>query len=238
MEPLAPSIQQVREQIERACFRAGRKPEDVLLLAVTKTVPEERIQQALQEGLTHFGENYIQEAQRKIETIRQGTWHFIGHLQKNKAKYAVKLFSMIETVDNPALARELNRLALQAGRTLDILIQVNEAGETTKSGLSPAQVPSLLSQIPGWPALRLRGLMTMPPYDPDPEKSRPWFRSLYQWREKWRQQFPLLDLSHLSMGMSHDFEAAIEEGATIIRVGKALFGERVSGVGDQPKISS
>ncbi len=226
MESLAHSIQQVRKQIERACLRAGRKPEEILLIAVTKTVPEERIQQALQEGLTHFGENYIQEAQRKIETIGQGTWHFIGHLQKNKAKYAVRLFSMIETVDNPALAQELNRLALQAGKTMDILIQVNEAGETTKSGLSPEQVPSLLSQIPGWPALRLRGLMTMPPYDPDPGKSRSWFRSLYRWREKWRQEFPRLDLYHLSMGMSHDFEVAIEEGATVIRVGTAIFGAR------------
>ncbi len=141
MGALTSSIQQVRERINQACLRAGRKPEDVLLIAVTKTIPEERIQQAIREGLTHFGENYIQEAQRKIEALKQGTWHFIGHLQKNKAKVAVRLFSMIETVDSPALAQELNRLALQAGKTLEILIQVNEAGETTKSGLSPDRVP-------------------------------------------------------------------------------------------------
>ena len=226
MGALTSSIQQVRERINQACLRAGRKPEDVQLIAVTKTIPEERIRQAIREGLTHFGENYIQEAQRKIEALKQGTWHFIGHLQKNKAKYAVKLFSMIETVDNQALAQELNRLALQAGKTLEILIQVNEAGETTKSGLSPDQVPSLLSESPDWAALRLRGLMTMPPYDPDPEKSRPWYRSLRQWQKKWQQQFPLLDLTQLSMGMSHDFEVAIEEGATIIRVGTAIFGAR------------
>lgn len=226
MDALAVSIQQVREHIRRACLRSGRRPEDILLIAVTKTIPEEHIQQALREGLTHFGENYIQEAQRKIDALQQGTWHFIGHLQKNKAKAAVKLFSMIETVDSPALARELNRLALQAGKTLEILIQVNEAGESTKSGLSPDQVPALLEESPSWAALRLRGLMTMPPYDPDPEKSRPWYRSLRHWQEKWQQQFPLIDLTQLSMGMSHDFAGAIEEGATIIRVGTALFGAR------------
>ena len=226
MGALTSSVQQVHERIEQACLRAGRKPEDVQLIAVTKTIPEERIQQAMREGLTHFGENYIQEAQRKIEALKQGTWHFIGHLQKNKAKTAVKLFSMIETVDSSSLAQELNRLASQAGKTLEILIEVNEAGESTKSGLSPAEVPALLEESPDWTALRLRGLMTMPPYNPDPEKSRPWYRSLRQWQKKWQQQFPLLDLTQLSMGMSHDFEVAIEEGATIIRVGTALFGAR------------
>ncbi|MBA4393364.1 MAG: YggS family pyridoxal phosphate-dependent enzyme [Desulfobacca sp.] len=223
---LALSIQQVHKRIEQACLRAGRNLEDILLVAVTKTVPEEPIQEALQAGLTHFGENYIQEAQRKIESLDRGTWHFIGHLQKNKAKYAVRLFSMIETVDNSALAEELNRLALKADKTIEILIQVNEAGEESKSGLSPEQVPSLLSEIPKWKALHFRGLMTMPPYDPDPEKSRPWYGSLSNWRKKWQQQFPDLDFRHLSMGMSHDFEVAIEEGATIIRVGTALFGAR------------
>jgi pyridoxal phosphate enzyme (YggS family) len=195
-------------------------------VAVTKTVRSERIQQALREGLTHFGENYIQEAQQKIEALGQGSWHFIGHLQRNKAKYAVRLFSMIETIDNSSLAEELNHLALKAEKTLDVLIQVNEAGEESKSGLSPEHIPSLLSAFSQWPALRFRGLMTMPPYDPDPEQSRPWYRSLYNWREKWRRQFPELNFSHLSMGMSHDFEVAIEEGATIIRVGTALFGAR------------
>ena len=226
MDTLAYSIKHVRERIEQACLRANRKPEDVQLIAVTKTISEERIQQAIRAGLTHFGENYIQEAQRKIEALRQGTWHYIGHLQKNKAKVAVRLFSMIETVDSPALAQELNRLALQAGKTIEILIQVNEAGEATKSGLSPDRVPALLSESPVWAALRLRGFMTMPPYDPDPEKSRPWYRSLHQWQKKWQQQFPSIDLTQLSMGMSHDFERAIEEGATIIRVGTALFGPR------------
>ncbi|MFH0786773.1 MAG: YggS family pyridoxal phosphate-dependent enzyme [Pseudomonadota bacterium] len=226
METLFSSIQQVRDRIHQACLRAGRRPEDILLVAVTKTLPEERIQQALQEGLTHFGENYIQEAQRKIETIRQGTWHFIGHLQSNKAKQALNLFSMIETVDSLKLARELNRQALQAGKTLEILLQVNEAGEESKSGLAADQIPCLLEESPTWQGLRLRGLMTIPPYDLDPEKSRPWYRSLSEQRARWQLQFPGLDLRHLSMGMSHDFEVAIEEGATIIRVGTALFGAR------------
>jgi len=196
------------------------------MIAVTKTLPVERIQEAIQEGLTHFGENYIQEAQRKIEVLQQGTWHFIGHLQTNKAKTALELFSMIETLDGLKLARELNRLALQAEKTVDVLIQVNEAEEDSKSGLTPDQVSSLLEASPAWPALRLRGLMTIPPYDPDPEKSRPWYRSLFQWRAKWQAQFPAVDLSQLSMGMSNDFEVAIEEGATIVRVGTALFGPR------------
>jgi pyridoxal phosphate enzyme (YggS family) len=226
MGTLAQSIAEVEERIKTACLRAGRKPEDVQLLAVTKTVEEERIQQAIQEGLTHFGENYIQEAQRKIKILNQGTWHFIGHLQKNKAKQAVKLFSMIETVDSPALAEELNRQALQNENTIDVLLQINEAGESTKSGLSPGQVPSLLEASPFWTALRIRGLMAIPPIDPDPEKSRTWYSSLFHLRNKWQQEFPQIDLDHLSMGMSHDFEVAIEEGATIIRVGTALFGPR------------
>jgi PLP dependent protein len=226
MSTLALSIQQVQERIKSASLRVGRKPEGILLVAVTKTVSAENIHQAIQQGLTHFGENYIQEAQRKIETLRQGDWHFIGHLQTNKAKQALKLFSMIETLDSQKLARELNHQALQVGKIIDVLIQVNEAGESTKSGLTPDQVPALLKESPAWPGLRIRGLMTIPPYHPDPERSRPWYRSLYHWQEKWQQEFPEIDLAHISMGMSHDFEVAIEEGATIIRVGTALFGAR------------
>jgi pyridoxal phosphate enzyme (YggS family) len=220
------NLQGVQDRIKSACRRAGRDPEEVLLIAVTKSLPVERIQAAIQEGLTHFGENYIQEAQEKIEALSQGTWHFIGHLQKNKAKTAVKLFSMIETLDSLALGQMLNRQALQAGKTIEALIQVNEAGESSKSGLPPEKVPLLIKESNTWPALRIRGLMTIPPYDLDPEKSRPWYRSLFQWRAEWQTQFPSFDLSHLSMGMSHDFEVAIEEGATIIRVGTALFGPR------------
>jgi hypothetical protein len=226
MIPLSQTVPLVRERIQRACLRSGRNPEEVLLVAVSKTVAAERVREALGAGLTHFGENYIQEARGKIEALRQGTWHFIGHLQSNKAGQAVALFSMIETLDSLHLARELNRRALQAGKTIEVLVQVNEAGEDSKSGLSPDQVPALFEESPSWTALRLRGLMAIPPFDPDPENSRPWFRSLFQWQKKWQRQFPGLDLSHLSMGMSHDFEAAIEEGATIIRVGTALFGAR------------
>ena len=133
---------------------------------------------------------------------------------------------MIETVDRLSLAEELNRQAREAGKVLEVLIQVNEAEEESKSGLPPEQVPALLEAGLSLPGLRIRGLMAIPPYDPDPESSRRWFRSLYQWREKWQNQFPSLDLSQLSMGMSHDFETAIEEGATLIRVGTALFGPR------------
>jgi len=226
MDSLVLSIQQVQKRIKSACNKAGRKPEEILLTAVTKTVSAERIQEGIREGLSHFGENYIQEAQKKIEYLNQGTWHFIGHLQSNKAKLALKLFSMIETLDSQNLAQELNRQALQAEKTIEVLIQVNEAEESSKSGITPELAPNLLKESLAWPALRIRGFMTIPPYDPDPEKSRPWYRSLFRHREKWQQQFPEIELTHLSMGMSHDFEVAIEEGATIIRVGTAIWGAR------------
>jgi PLP dependent protein len=226
MSGISDNIQRVRERMEQACSRSGRRLDEVLLVAVSKTLPAARIREALDAGLTQFGENYIQEAQKKIEALQEGTWHFIGHLQRNKARTAVKLFSMIETVDRLSLAEELNRQARESGKVLEVLIQVNEAQEESKSGLPPDQVPALFEAASSLPGLRIRGLMAIPPYDPDPESSRPWFRSLYRWREKWRNQFPSLDLSLLSMGMSHDFETAIEEGATLIRVGTALFGAR------------
>jgi PLP dependent protein len=226
MSGISDNIQRVRERMEQACSRSGRRLDEVLLVAVSKTLPAARIREALNAGLTQFGENYIQEAQKKIEALQEGTWHFIGHLQRNKARTAVKLFSMIETVDRLSLAEELNRQARESGKVLEVLIQVNEAQEESKSGLPPDQVPALFEAASSLPGLRIRGLMAIPPYDPDPESSRPWFRSLYRWREKWRNQFPSLDLSLLSMGMSHDFETAIEEGATLIRVGTALFGAR------------
>ncbi|MEW6184962.1 MAG: YggS family pyridoxal phosphate-dependent enzyme [Thermodesulfobacteriota bacterium] len=226
MKALTLRIKRVQDRIQSACVRAGRDPLEVTLLAVTKTVSVEGVQEAIAEGLIRFGENYVQEAQIKIEALHQGIWHFIGHLQKNKAKQAVRIFSMIETVDSTALARELNRQALALGKVTEVLIQINEAGEQSKSGLQPAEVPPLLEESPGWPGLRIRGLMTIPPYDPDPEGSRTWYRSLYKLREKWQKEFTSLDLAHLSMGMSHDFETAIEEGATIIRVGTAIFGQR------------
>ncbi len=227
MTSISENWRQVRLGIEQACTRVGRSPDSVQLIAVTKTVSVERVREALQSGLTHLGENYLQEAQRKIEILREGIWHFIGHLQRNKAKNAVHLFDMIETLDSIALGRELNRQCLQAGKTLEVLVQINEAGEASKSGLQPGEVPPLLEESASWTALRLRGLMTLPPYNPDPESSRVWFRSLARHRDEWQRQFPQIDLAHLSMGMSHDFEVGIEEGATLVRVGTALFGSRV-----------
>lgn len=226
MPTILENLKQVRLRIEKACERADRSPHLVQLLAVTKTVPIERIREALQAGITHLGENYIQEAQPKIEALPQGIWHFIGHLQRNKAKAALRLFSMIETLDSLALAAELNRLCLQDEKTLEVLVQINEAGEASKSGLAPEEALRLIEASASWPALRLRGLMTLPPYDPDPERSRPWFRSLARRQKEWQSRFPQIALDHLSMGMSHDFEVAIEEGATLIRVGTALFGAR------------
>ncbi len=223
---IAQNIQRVKERIASACRRADRDPREVLLLAVTKTVSPERIREAMAAGLTHFGENYVQEARSKIEGLGKGFWHLIGHLQRNKVKQAVRLFSMVETLDSLELAQELNRQAREQGKVLKVLIQVNEAGEATKSGLPPEQVPLILENSPAWSALTIEGVMTIPPLDPDPERSRPWFRSLRLWRDRWQERFPHLELKHLSMGMSHDLEPAVEEGATIVRVGTAIFGGR------------
>jgi pyridoxal phosphate enzyme (YggS family) len=194
----------------------------VTLLGVSKTFPGESILAFHRQGLLDFGENYIQEARDKIPSLPDSIrWHFIGHLQSNKAKYAAKLFSVLHTLDSLELARELDKRLASDDRYMDVFIQVNVSGEESKSGLSPESLPAFLDSLAAYPRLKPQGLMTMPPYDPDPEVSRPYFRRLYELREKVAPA-----LKGLSMGMSGDFEVAIAEGATVVRIGTALFGVR------------
>jgi pyridoxal phosphate enzyme (YggS family) len=225
---IAENLAQVKERIANAAIRSGRSPESVKLVGVTKTVDVERIQAAVSAGLQILGENYVQEARGKIEQVgEEAEWHFVGRLQTNKAKYAVKLFDLIQTVDSMKLAVELNRRAKPLGRVIPILIQLNLAGEETKGGVDHAESLSLVRQISELPHLQVRGLMTMPPFFNDPERARPYFRQLRELSQEIAAAgVPGVEMTEISMGMSGDFEAAIEEGATLVRVGTAIFGER------------
>ncbi len=212
-------IAEVERRIEAAARRAGRDRSEITLIAVTKTFPPSLIREAYDAGLRVFGENYVQEFEQKrpeLEDLTEARFHFIGHLQSNKARRAVQLFDAIETVDSAKLAR---RLDAAAGRELEIMIEVKLSAEESKSGAAPEDLPALIDAIRECPNLRLTGLMTMPPWSEDPEQSRPYFRRLRELAERF-------NLPKLSMGMSHDLEVAIEEGATHVRVGTALFGSR------------
>lgn len=214
------NLGRVQEAVARACARAGRSPDHVLLIAVSKTVDAERIRLAVAAGVAALGENRVQEAREKIEVLgRPVPWHLIGSLQTNKAKDAARLFDWIHSVDRLELARELSRRAHGTERTLDVLLQVNLGDEPQKGGVAPAEVKRLHEAMAGLPSLRVRGLMAIPPATDSPERTRPYFRRLRELREE-------LGLEHLSMGMSADFEVAIEEGATMVRVGTAIFGPR------------
>jgi len=214
------NLGRVQEAVARACARAGRSPDHVLLIAVSKTVDAERIRLAIAAGVAALGENRVQEAREKIEALgRPVPWHLIGSLQTNKAKEAARLFDWIHSVDRLELARELSRRAHGAERTLDVLLQVNLGDEPQKGGVAPAEVKVLQEAMAGLPGLRVRGLMAIPPATESPEQTRPYFRRLRELRDE-------LALEHLSMGMSADFEVAIEEGATMVRVGTAIFGPR------------
>jgi len=228
-ESIGTRFRLVKERIRKAALGCGRDPEEIKLVAVSKTVPVERIQEAIAAGATILGENYIQEARAKIESIGTGSisWHFIGHLQTNKAKYAVRLFDIIHSVDSLKLAQELDRRARSIGKVQDILIQVNISHESTKSGIDPEKTIELIRSIAPLKNLSIRGLMTMPPYFNDPERTRPFFRALKELQELiLREGIPNIEMTELSMGMTGDFETAISEGATIVRIGTAIFGER------------
>ncbi len=226
---LRENIDRVRGKIDLAAHRTGRCGEEIVLVAVTKGVPSDRVEEAIEAGLAIFGENRIQEAREKIERVRRpAAWHLVGHLQSNKANAAATLFQMIHSLDSAALARRLDGACAGRPDPLDVLVQVNVSGETTKSGLRPENLRQALEQIALCPNLRVRGLMTIPPPDPDPGKSRPhfaWLRLLAEEAHGWA--IPGVRLDHLSMGMSDDFPVAIEEGATMIRIGRAIFGERI-----------
>lgn len=222
-------LETVLDRIRKAAVACGRDPQSVRLVAVSKTVAAERVRAAVAAGVDTLGENYIQEARAKIEALAAlpVAWHFIGHLQSNKAKYAVRLFELIHTVDSLKLAAELDRQAARAGKTQRVLVQVNVSGEASKSGASQAEAGRLVADIGKLAHLSVEGLMTMPPFFDQPEKARPSFRALRRLRDEIQQRhLPGVDLRELSMGMTGDFEAAIAEGATLVRIGTAIFGER------------
>jgi len=215
----------VRERIEKAARKAGRDSNEIELVAVSKTVETDRIKEAIEAGIAILGENYVQEAQKKIEEIgRPVSWHFIGHLQSNKAKYAVRLFDMIHALDSVSLAEELNRRAVQSDRVMKVMIEVNLSKEVTKFGTDEEMMLNLAKRIQRLRHLSLEGLMTMPPYFDSPEMSRPYYIALRELKEKMAKEG--IPMEELSMGMSNDFEIAIEEGATFVRVGTAIFGPR------------
>ncbi|MDR3456158.1 MAG: YggS family pyridoxal phosphate-dependent enzyme [Verrucomicrobiae bacterium] len=222
----AENLASIRQRIAAACQRAGRAEASVTLLAVSKSHPPETIRAAVDAGQFHFGENKIQEAKAKIPlSPSKARWQFIGHLQSNKVRDAVELFEMIQGVDSLAIAREISKRAEQAAKTMPILLEVNVAGEASKFGYNPEQLLAELSELNALPRLEIHGVMAIPPFSPVAEKSRPYFQRLREL--KTRAEAVLgAPLPHLSIGMSGDFEVAIEEGATMVRVGTALFGER------------
>jgi PLP dependent protein len=220
---LSTDLEDVRRRIASAANRAGRDALAVRLVAVSKTHSPEIVREAISAGQTVFGENKVQEAEDKIAEVGRGAaeWHLIGHLQSNKARKAVQLFEVIQTVDSVELAERLERICEEEGRdSLSVLAQVDLAGEETKSGVPEADLPQLAAYLNGRKHLKFDGLMVLPPYSDDPEAARPYFRRLRELRDE------LVPGGALSMGMSHDFEVAIEEGATIVRIGTAIFGQR------------
>jgi PLP dependent protein len=222
----------VCERIARAVKRAGRRTEDIALMAVSKTNPPENIRAAYDAGLRLFGENRVQEFAGKAEALRDlhdAEWHMIGHLQTNKAARTAELFHAVDSVDSLKLAEKLDAAARNLGRKLNVLVEINVGGETAKSGVAPdsQDLEELLSAAPRLEALRFRGLMTVPPFADDPERARPYFRKLRELRDTIAaRNLSAVSMDQLSMGMSHDFEIAIEEGSTCVRVGTAIFGER------------
>jgi pyridoxal phosphate enzyme (YggS family) len=228
-ESIQSRLERVKERIEVAALSSGRDPKTVKLVAVSKTVPVDRILAAIRAGVRDLGENYVQEAREKIERLMGESilWHFIGHLQSNKAKYAVRLFDLIHSVDSLKLARELDKRASAIGKVQKILVQVNISGEATKSGIETERAVDLVRHVALFESLSVCGFMTMPPYFNAPDKVRPYFRALKELKDIIRKEaIPNVDMTELSMGMTGDFEAAIEEGATLVRIGTAIFGER------------
>jgi pyridoxal phosphate enzyme (YggS family) len=230
---IASNLSVIRGRIARAANRARRSPNDIVLMAVCKTQPASKILEAYNAGQYLFGENRVQEFAEKfsaLANLHDAEFHMIGHLQSNKAAKAVAIFHAVDSVDSARLAHRLNDAAKSLSKTVDALIEINIGGEEAKSGSGPdsPEIEAILSGAPNWPHLRIRGLMTVPPFTEDPEGARPYFRKLRELRERLltrKGQAVTLDI--LSMGMSHDFEVAIEEGSTCVRIGTAIFGERM-----------
>jgi PLP dependent protein len=227
---LKKSVDRIQNRIRETAQLYGRDMDEIQLVAVSKTTSPEMIRETIECGLKIFGENYIQESKDKIASIADSSvsWHFIGHLQSNKAKYAVKLFDLIHTVDSIKLARELDRQAQKINKVQDILLQVNVGMEGSKSGISPDNVLDLAKAIGSLQYLKVKGLMTIPPVYNSPERVAPYFQNLRKLRDIIQnEKIPNIEMKELSMGMTGDFEVAIREGATIIRIGTAIFGERI-----------
>jgi|SRR4029077_9710953 len=229
---IAENVARVRERIRLAASSAGRDPDAITLMGVSKTFPPESIREAYDSGIRVFGENRVQEFASKADVLRdlvEARWHLIGHLQSNKAAKAADLFHAVDSLDSLKLAEKLNDAARASGKTLRVLVEINVGGEEAKSGVAPdsAELDQLLAQAPQLASLEFCGLMTVPPYSEDPQGARPFFRKLRELREQIAGRgLPRVNMDELSMGMSHDFEVAIEEGSTCVRVGSAIFGNR------------
>jgi len=226
MNSIAENLERVREQIAQAAARAGRVAEEIELVAITKTHPAEKVREAIEAGQTLFGESRVQEARAKIPELPSNLrWHFVGHLQKNKIRHALPLFEMIHSVDSLDVAQDINRIAGEQGMHPRVLLEVNVAGEGSKFGFSPDKLRDQMEELLALPRLSILGLMTIPPLAENAEASRKYFVQLRELRDRLQTEFHV-DLAQLSMGMTEDFAVAVEEGATRVRVGTAIFGER------------
>lgn len=225
MSDIAANLAAVRERVTAAARRASRAPEDVTLVAVTKSFPADVVVDALEAGADDLGENRAQELKEKaIALPRRARWHYIGHLQTNKVRHVVGIAHLIHSVDRFGVAEEIARRARSTGAIQDVLVEVNVSGESTKHGVEPARAAALANEVAALEGIRVRGLMTLAPLADDPEASRPYFSDLRELGESLQRSLP--DATELSMGMTRDFEVAIEEGATLVRVGEAIFGPR------------
>lgn len=225
---LAENLLEIRERVAAAAKKSGRNPEDITIVAVSKTFSEDLLLEAHSLGIRDFGESYVQEAVKKIDDLKiDANWHFIGHMQKNKAKPVVQRFKMIQSVDSDSLLARIDRIASEEKRITDVLLQINVAGEQIKSGMDPEDAKPLIEGAGKYENVRIRGLMLIPPFYEDPEENRENFAALRKLSENLsRSGFPWWEASFLSMGMSDDYEIAIEEGSNMVRIGRALFGPR------------
>ena len=223
---IAAPLRQAQDRIAEACAKARRSVDSVEIIGVTKTHGPDVVREAWEAGIRLFGENKVQEAAWKIPECGSGPeWHLIGHLQRNKVRFALELFSVIHSVDSVRLLEQIERMAEESGRRPEILLEINVSGEASKDGLTPSQAPEVIEYALGCRNVTLTGLMTLAPFCPDPEQTRPVFARLREWRDQWEQAYDI-GLPRLSMGMSNDYSVAVEEGATWVRLGTALFGHR------------
>jgi hypothetical protein len=228
METIKNNLEIINEKMKKAAFKVNRKPEEIKLVAVTKTATAEQIKEAINEGVKIIGENRVQDAKEKYQILTADIkWHLIGHLQTNKVKYAVEIFDCIHSVDSIKLAREIDKRSKQFGKKMDVLVEVNVSGEETKYGIKPEEVDPFLKEISEFPGIQVRGLMTIAPIVEDKEEVRPYFRKLRKLSEEIKSKnVENVKMDYLSMGMTEDFEIAIEEGANMVRIGRGIFGFR------------